>query len=312
MNDQFEIFKRLREYEVKPPEEVRLRIFNTLEVDFKNEENAFAVLRLEQLQELEITPPTSIYAIIEQKAITAFQLSFLKSYQVAPPADAYSSILKKIGTENSLKKTGAGTIIRTIYRYRAAVAIILIAITGWFTYNLVTVPVKSFKETVNNNNTKPADTIKDTIQSKGGNDVNKSIAVTSARKKRIHKKQEVETKEQTITMSIDDYKFSVKDNDLLATFASFEYQKLPPFISNEEQKSFSVRIDQYTAIYVSEPMTKMIRKMNQYRRNGKLKARAKKTRERLEKWKAADSEQFDSSLINNPLDPLDLAEFIFK
>jgi hypothetical protein len=310
MNDQFEIFKRLREYEAKPPEEVSLRIFNNLEADFKKEDNAGKVSHLEQLQELEIIPPPSIYTVIEQRALTAFQLSFLKNYQVAPPANAFNSILEKIEAERNLKRIGGGAVVRTFFRYRAAVAIILIAGIGLFTYRLATSPVKPVIETVTNN-TKPTETIKDTTQNNGANDINKSIAIAPA-KKAIHKKQVVEAKDEQIDMSVDEYKFPVKNNDLLAAFASFDYQHLPPFISGPEDKPFTVRVDQYAAITVSQPMSKMIRRMNQYRRNGKLKVRARKTRERLEKWKAADGEQFDKSLIKNPLDPLDLAEFIFK
>jgi hypothetical protein len=310
MNDQFEIFKRLREYEAEPPEKVRLGIFNILQADFKKEDVAVTAAQLEQLQELEIIPPPSIYTIIEQRAITAYQLSFLKNYQLAPPANAYASILEKIEAEKNLKRIGGGAIVRTLYRFRAAIAIILLVGTGWFTYRLATSPVQPVIETVTNT-TKPAEIIKDTVQNKDFNEINKSIAATPV-KKALHKKQEAEVKEEQVDMSVDEYKFSVKNNDLMAAFASFEYQHLPPFLTGPEDKAFTIRVDQYAAISVSQPMSKMIRKMNQYRRNGKLKARARKTRERLEKWKAADAGQFDKSLIKNPLDPLDLAEFIFN
>lgn len=308
MIDQFEIFKRLREYEAVPPAEVKLRIFNSLEADFKKEELVPA--QLEQLQELEIEPPSSIYAIIEQRAITAFHLSFLKNYQVAPPANAYTSILERIEAERNIKRIDGGAFVKTINRYRVAIAIILIAGIGWFTYQLATSPAKPIKETVINSK-KTTEKIPDTIQKNDVANTNKNTTVLPVNKF-LPKRRRTEVQEEKTTMKVDDYSFTVKNNDLLGAFASFDYRNLPPFLSDPEEKGFIVQVDQYTAVIVSVPMSKMIQRMNLYRRNGKLRVRAKKTRAKLEKWKAADTEQFDKSLIKNPLDPLDLAEFIFK
>ncbi len=105
--------------------------------------------------------------------------------------------------------------------------------------------------------------------------------------------------------------FPVINNDLLATFSGFNYRQVPLFITDNNAKNFTVRVDQYSAITVSESMIKMIRKMNSFRRSGRLTHRGKRARVRLEKWKKADARQFDKSLINNPLDAVDLAEFIF-
>ena len=311
MIDQFEIFKRLREYEAEPPAEVSLRIFNSLEAYFKKKDDTISTAQLEQLQELEIIPPPSIYTAIEHRAITAFQLSFLKNYQVAPPGWAYNSISEKIQTGKKLKKIGGRAIVKTIYRYRAAIGIILIAGIGWFTWQLATSPVKPVAEAAANNTKR--DEMKNDSTSNKANEINDNRNVTVAPVKNINEEQtKVTVQGERIMMSVDEYKFPVMNDDLMAAFISFDYRHLPPFISNSKQKGFTVQTDQYAAISVSEPMSKMIRRMNLYRRNGKLKVRAKKTRARLEKWKKADIEQFDKSLIKNPLDPLDLAEFIFK
>ncbi|MBS1574845.1 MAG: hypothetical protein JST09_06035 [Bacteroidetes bacterium] len=310
MIDQFEIFKKLREYAVEPPAEVRLRIFNSIEDDFNKSEDMIPIAQLEQLQELEIAPPLSMYSVIEQRAIPAFQLSFLKDYQVTPPVNAYHSIIERIEAEKRLKRIDGGAVVKSIYRFRAAIAILLIAGIGWFAYQLISSPFKPVIETVSNN-TKASKKANDGLLNSDTNNGNENIAAAPV-KKLIHKKQNVEAKSEKVSMSVGDYKFSVENNDLLATFASFDYRRLPLFISNDEEKGFSIQVDQYTAISVSQPMSKMIHKMNLYRRNGKLKAKARNTRAKLAKWQKADAEQFDKSLIKNPLDPLDLAEFIFK
>lgn len=310
MTDQFDFFKRLKDYEVEPPAAVGLRIFHILETDPKETEDIIPALQLEQLQELEILPPPSLFTLIEKRTQASFYLSLLKNYVVAPPGYLFNLILKKIEAGSHLKKEEAGAVIRSIYRYRAAIAIVLITGIGWFAYQLA---VSSKKPVIENavSNIKPIEAMKDTIQKNSIPDINKNIAVAPV-KKAFRKKIVPPVIDEKTMMSVGDYQFTVTNYDLMAAFASFDYQNLPSFITDAEGKGFTIQIDQFTAISVSEPMRKIIHRMNLYRRNGTLKARARRTRTRVEKWKKADTEQFDKSLINNPVDPLDLAEFIFK
>lgn len=113
------------------------------------------------------------------------------------------------------------------------------------------------------------------------------------------------------TASVDGYDFPVSNNDLLVSFASFNYNNLPAFITSDETAPVEIRIDQSTSITVSEGMVSMMKTMYKTKRNGKPTFNAKRTKKRIEKWKASDAKFFDKNPGKNPMDPFDLAEFIF-
>jgi hypothetical protein len=72
-----------------------------------------------------------------------------------------------------------------------------------------------------------------------------------------------------------------------------------------------IHLDQYTNILLSPAMGDMIKELYDARPNGMPGRKARKTKEKLDKWKAADEKQFDAGYPSNPLDPTDLAEFLF-
>jgi hypothetical protein len=106
--------------------------------------------------------------------------------------------------------------------------------------------------------------------------------------------------------------FTVVDDDILVTFASFSYTKVPAFLMNTQDEEVLIRADMYTSINVSKGMRKMMKKMYEVRRNGKPTHRARKQKRRLVSWQKDDAKHFDKDMTNNPLDIIDLADFIFQ
>lgn len=102
------------------------------------------------------------------------------------------------------------------------------------------------------------------------------------------------------------------DNDYLATFASLNETNLPPFLQAEKPVATVITIDNYTDITISENMGAMMKKMYKTKKSGKPTRRARKTKEKLEKWKVADSTFFSPTSNMNVLDPFDLGNFILS
>ncbi|MGC4038739.1 MAG: hypothetical protein QM764_22440 [Chitinophagaceae bacterium] len=314
MNDGQDILKKLRDFEVEPPAALRENIFVELDYDFQIGTKVSHPGLLSQLQELEIAPPSFLYSSVEKRVLENIHLSFLQHLETTPPATAYAAIIEKIAEPIRQQENSAFTGAHKMFRYQAAAVLFLIAVAGFLIYQSLHTAPKSSNGIADKKSIPVNNAVDSMIKTTSlpGNSNNEAIAFTKPKKKK--KKPGVAESEQPVelTMSIDDYKFPVVDNDLLFTFSSFTYTALPSFVTDEEKKEFSIRIDQYTAINVSEAMTKMIRRMNLYRNNGKLTNKAKRSRATQEKWKKADADQFDNSLIKNPLDAMDLAEFIFK
>jgi hypothetical protein len=114
-----------------------------------------------------------------------------------------------------------------------------------------------------------------------------------------------------LALTIDGSRFSLVDNNPLTTLISYKYPALKNRINNKRDAGLRIRLDQYTNIALSPAMTGMIRDLYDTRSNGMPSRKARKTKERLEKWKTDDEKQFDGSRFSNPLDPIDLAEFLF-
>ena len=108
-----------------------------------------------------------------------------------------------------------------------------------------------------------------------------------------------------------DSRFALVDNNPLATFTSFKYPALKTWVDKRSAAGLRIHLDQYTNILLSPAMGDMIKELYDTRPNGMPGRKARKTKEKLDKWKAADEKQFDAVNQSNPLDPTDLAEFLF-
>ncbi|MES1216890.1 MAG: hypothetical protein ABUT20_15350 [Bacteroidota bacterium] len=311
MPEQFDILRRLTQYEITPPAEALLRIMESLGVQDANNSDDDSLWRsMLQLQEFEIKAPQFLFPFIEKQIASSLQLSQLRNLEVSPPFAAYSEIMEKI-ERGGTGDNGNNLVSRilSLNAYKSIAASIIILVIGWLIYKLTVSPADINKDVAKQIVTPVLPTTKkDSV-------VANVVGINKKQKSIRTKKSQPQIASDDFfyqkDMTIDDYKFPIIDNDLLVTFAGFSYSQVPDFISKPTENTFTIKVDQYSSISVSESMSKMIRNMNQFRSNKKPTRRARKERARLEKWKKADTEQFDKSLKNNPLDPIDLAEFVF-
>jgi hypothetical protein len=114
-----------------------------------------------------------------------------------------------------------------------------------------------------------------------------------------------------LALGIDGRSFSLVDNNPLITLISYKYPSLKQLIDGMGDAGFRIQLDQYTNIVLSPSMAVMIKDLYDTRSNGQPSRKARKTKERLQKWKTDDENQFDGNHFSNPLDPIDLASFVF-
>lgn len=116
----------------------------------------------------------------------------------------------------------------------------------------------------------------------------------------------------SLSMAVGGEEYPLTDNSLLATFTNYHYPQLRNFLTeNKKEQSRKIRLDQYTNISLSGLMVAALKDLYDLRPDGSPTRKAKKTRQRLEKWNEEDKSQFDLRYNSNPLDPIDLAEFLF-
>jgi hypothetical protein len=279
MAERHDILHRLQEYEILPPPEAFVNLRNALNSGMKDGD-ALANGSISRLGQLEIQPPFSMRSSIE------------------------SRIFKKRRTVS-------------FYSYRAIAACLLLAAGVWLMYqmNNSSRPAKSIpalvtqkKQTLQPGIPETAAPAHDTIpgpaeQPLTANNTPAGSGITESPTSLKNRKAPA--------FSIDNRKLSMIDNDLLFTFASYKYDEIPAFMSSKEDRILKIHVDQYANIVISKTMSRMMKDMYQYKSKDRLTRRARKTRERLDQWKKKDEEQFDRSSTDNPLDPIDLAKFIF-
>jgi hypothetical protein len=114
------------------------------------------------------------------------------------------------------------------------------------------------------------------------------------------------------SVSIKGHSLPLVDNDLLITFTSFKYPGMADYITRNGDQAMKVYVDQYTNINISKNVVGMMKVMYETRSNGKPTRKARRMKARLESWKKADERRFDGPSKPDPVDPIDLAEFIFR
>ena len=117
---------------------------------------------------------------------------------------------------------------------------------------------------------------------------------------------------RALELTLNGEEYLLTDNNVLATFTSFHYPKLKAYVIDREEKTdLSIHLDAYTNIRLSEAMIANLKELYQTRPDGSPSRGAKKVRERLQKWMQQDKKQFDPYHVLNPLDPVDLGQFLF-
>jgi hypothetical protein len=316
LNKGTHILPDLKDHEVQPPSFLLDNIMQKIE---EEEDTAFKKL-FAQLRNHSISPTSDLFKEAiepEIQLLKANPLKALKDYSIAPPVQ-FEKMLSGAKETTKAKVISFAGYSR---RIAAAVAVIILGGAAYFIYqNTQNSPLQNNNPVAvnvapaNNKSTEPAvaapqlnpaitpitpQTGNTTIASVNSfGQFNKPEAPSSA------------TGSFAPTFSIDGNKFAVKDNDYLATFASFTEESAPAFLRAEKPVATAITVDKYTSISISEGMAAILKKTYKTRKNGKPTRRARKQKEKIEKWKQADADYFNQNSTNNPLDPMDLGDFI--
>lgn len=299
------ILNRLREYEVPPPPGVFDALMNRLEGEAIPGTAQFPGA-WQNLQELEVPPPAflqvAITAVIQKPLLAALQ-----DHSVTPPADAFNHILQSVAPQVGRQRSKASPVIAIFRRYRAIAAILLVIFTGLAVY--YNASRKPGSEPASLSQTKQpaaAAAVAANAPKAAGR------AKQAADKHALYDNDRTENYFENNTFLVEEEGLPLVDNDFIVTFASYNYKELPDFLVDEKNSELTVRLDQYSYFTLSENMLSDLKKLYDRRRNGAPTRKARKEKSRLEEWKKADDRYFDYHRSHNPLDPLDLAEFIFQ
>lgn len=278
MRDLRNIWQHLQDHEVTPPDEVYFRLLELLENENKN-------------NDIKISEA----------------LKGLNEYEIQPPISA-ETIIKNITGNSSPRKTrGFANIIKR-HRYRLIAASLLLASAIWGISKLTS--FSKSKPLAAKTNNVPIPEINDTVTLTRSNLTTDSTKFHNTTKSLL-KNSGIHSRpfEQ---MRINGQWISLTDNDILVTFTRFEYNNVPEIIATTKDKDILIHLDKYSNIVITKTMSGMLKEMYQVKANGNPTRRARKSREKLENWKKTDESFFDGPKGKNPLDPIDMAEFVFK
>ena len=245
-------------------------------------------------------PPDMIDRVRDALALgDAEGLQRLQEHAVNPPPQLKQAIIQKLSKTRRSRYTN-------FYRYAAAACVLLIA-GGLLVYNLSsgkhTGQAKQFGIVPQTQSTK---THIDSTNA-ANQDTNAIVPKEAPAPSSV-----AENGSLSLSLSIDGEKYPVTGNNLLATFTSYEYPAVRQLLEKTNSaKGLNVRLDHYTHISLSRTMTAMLRDCYGTRPDGSPAQKAKKTRQLLQKWSDQDRKQFAMGFMSNPLDVVDLAQFLF-
>jgi hypothetical protein len=328
----------LKGHSIVPPNFLFENIKNKIEEDNTNLNNAFKSLMLHS-----VAPPASTisFGAIMNRIKETDQLNTfkpLRDYEVNPPFSftKLMEIIRGMVTTTSIKPTAkVFSFAGNFKRIAAAAAVLLMCFVGYLIYQKTITNEQEEGSTASTTvpttlpNTTPSIIIPPILDS---NDITSSIddnptlafignnrydprnkfGARRDGKKSMMFGATPSTKDVPLPTEflINGSRFTIVDNDYLATFASFNESNLPEFLKADIPVATQITIDDYASITITQGMGAMMKKMYKTKKSGKPTRRARKQKEKLEKWKKADAIFFNPNANLNPLDPIDLGNFI--
>ena len=331
MSNNNTILHDLKGYSIAPPAFLFDNIKNKIE-----EDNTNITKSLKSLFDHSVVPLTGAISFdaIMSRIKTTDQLNTfkpLKEYEVSPPFSfaKLMEIIKAMVATISIKPTAKVISFSANFkRIAAAAAVILMCFVGYLTYKNSS--VNGRKGSVASNTTTPINTTSNVIAppapdttaitsnnptlafigNSNNNAKNKFGNARDGKQKMFFGASPTPVVAAPTEFLINGSKFTIIDNDYLATFASFDETNLPEFLRADKPVATQITIDDYASITITEGMGAMMKKMYKTKKSGKPTRRARKQKEKLEKWKKADADFFNPNANLNPLDPIDLGNFI--
>ncbi len=309
-------------------------LFQKIKDSVEEQQNEILKKSLQPLHAHAVMPPpqaVSFGAIMNRIKQTDELNSFkpLKDYEVKAPISfaMLMEIIKSLVSTQVTKPSAKVISFGSFKRMAAAAAVILAIISGYFIFQKNTSTTSSNPGIVSTSPTKVTTptiipTITDTnvtpnngiasfdLKSKYGKTKNNVFGkgFNSNALENPNSPESLPITDMTINGAV----IPIIDNDYLATFTSLDPNNLPLFLQADNPVATSITVDQYTSITISEGMGAMMKKMYKTKKSGKPTRRARKQKEKLEKWKKIDADYFNQNSTSNPLDPIDLGNFILN
>ncbi len=104
---------------------------------------------------------------------------------------------------------------------------------------------------------------------------------------------------------------NILNDDFLYTLTSFNYSQANAFFA-DVKKEPKISMNNYSYVNISDKMAALLKQQYAVNHRKKPTWKARRAKEKLNKWKRKDEKNFDAKPGKNPLDILDLSEFIFK
>jgi hypothetical protein len=261
------------------------------------------------LKDHEVFPPQEVFTRLRQTLksenvvpVPSLQplLERLQGHEVSPP----QFLGRRIEERLKIRPRPFGK----VRWYVSAAACLVLALAGWMIYRSHTTGPRSValdnkgKGAIQKS---PVSLPADTLLEKDASDTLGGEMVTDTRPAAGDK---ISVRP---VFSIEGQTLSATDNDLLVAFTSFTYPDVPAYLTRNTDKPLKINIDQYTHLYVSKNMLSMMKQTYEVLPSGKPARKARRMKRRLDNWKERDQRRFDKGR-SNPLDPMDLAEFIFR
>jgi hypothetical protein len=308
-NDETILLNNLKNHQVAPPDFLFKSIMSKIEGDDMDFKNTFK--------------PLFAHAVLPNGAATSFgsimnrikqsdelaTLKPLKDFEVKAPI-SFARLMEIIRglVSNQIAAPSAGKLVSfSSYRKIAAVAAAVLLLIGssYFIYQ------KNATTNISATVAKNAQSVATNVERTNRGLVRK---INGVRKfgKSLNDTAFIADGIPMTEMKINGGSFSIIDNDYLVTFTSFNEANLPLFLQADKPVATSITVDNYTDITISEGMGAMMKKMYKTKKSGKPTRRARKQREKLDKWKKADADYFNNNSTSNPLDPMDLGNFILS
>lgn len=273
---------------------------------------------LQQLRDHEQSPPENLldHILLSAKQEKNIELpigegmhgfSALHNHQLNVPGHLYQHISKALFTT---KKEGGK--ITMLFTSRRIAAVLILALSAWLVFYLSTKKntATDYQAGIN----KPLQTLKtDPPIAAAGKTPAAAVSIKEAATIAIIKNPGLAkslNKGIFKNLLIDGKTIEVVDNDLLYTLFNCDYKLLEPYLESEDKK-LVMGLDQYSSVTVSPRMLSFMKTMYTTNRRNKPTRKAKKATKSLDKWKQTDRKYFDLQQKANPLDIIDLGEFIF-
>jgi len=104
---------------------------------------------------------------------------------------------------------------------------------------------------------------------------------------------------------------AITDNDFFYTLTNFSLPAANDFLG-VIKKNKKISLNSYSYVNISDKMAALLKQMYAVNRRNKYTWKARRTKVRLNRWKKDDAKYFDNGTGKNPLDILDLSEFLLN